>query len=522
MVRPKRAISSWPWLLATVHLLLGGLRVACVQAQAAEPVRYAMRAPAPETHVVEVVMTIPSRGLPEVEVMMPVWSPGYYRVEDYAEQLLDLAAEREDGRSLHVEVAHPNRWRVTTGGAPRVVVRYRLRCERSFVTGNWVAEDLGVLTGPSTFLRAVQAADGPHEVSFELPPSWPALATGLDPVQESGAHRYRAADYDELADGPFLAGDLEIHEFRVEGVPHLLVDVGERGSWDGERVAEDLRRMVQQSLPLWGRLPYRRYVFLNVFRRGGGGLEHASSSLLTTNAEGVATDEGYRRWLSFAAHEYFHAFNVKRLRPVELGPFDYDAPPMTASLWLAEGVTSYYGDLFLVRAGLLEPDDFLRSVSSAISQLQNAPGRLRQTLEQSSLGVWNNSNSGVAPAESTVSYYVKGQVVGFLLDAEIRRRTDGGRSLDDFMRTASQRYGGERGFTPEDIVRTAGEVSGSDMEEWFLRALRSTEELDYGPALEWYGLTLNPDAGWALQIDPDTSAAQARHFRALTVPAGGR
>jgi len=522
MARGARRISRWAVRPATALLLLGGLRVSCAHAQAAEPVTYTVRAIAPETHVVEVAMTIPSVGLAEVEVMMPVWSPGYYRVEDYAEHLRSLVAEREDGRSLPVQVVRSNRWRVTTGGAARVVVRYRLLCERSFVTGNWVSEDLGVLTGPSTFLRAAHVADGPHEVSFELPPSWPALATGLDPVPDAGAHRFRAADYDALADEPFLAGDLAIHQFLVEDVPHLLVDVGERGAWDGERVAEDLRRMVQQSLPLWGRLPYRRYAFLNVFRRGGGGLEHASSSLLTTNAEGVATDQGYRRWLSFAAHEYFHAFNVKRLRPVELGPFDYDAPPTTASLWLSEGVTSYYGDLFLVRAGLLELDDFLRSVSSAVGQLQNAPGRLLQTLEESSLGVWSNSNSGVAPAASTVSYYVKGHVVGFLLDAEIRRRTEGVRSLDDFMRTAYERYGGERGFTPDDIVQTAGEEAGGDMGEWFRRALRSTEELDYGPALEWYGLTLDSDAGWALRVDPDASAEQARHFRALTVPAGGR
>lgn len=510
------------WQPATVLLLLGGLCAPGVAAQAAEAVTYAIRVPAPQTHMAEVTMTIPSAGQAEVEVMMPVWSPGYYRVENYAQQLQDFAAEGEDGRPLPVDTVAPNRWRVRTGGAGHVVVRYRLLCERSFVTGNWVSEDLGVLTGPSTLLRAVHAANGPHEVSIDLPPSWRAVATGLDPVPGAGAHHYRADDYDAVADEPILAGDLEIHEFLVEGVPHLLVDVGERGSWDGGQVAEDLRRMIAQSLPLWGHLPYHRYVFLNVFRPGGGGLEHASSSLLTTNNDGVATEEGYRRWLSFAAHEYFHAFNVKRLRPVELGPFDYDAPPTTPSLWLSEGVTSYYGDLFLTRAGLLDPEAFLGTMSSAIRELQTAPGRLLQTLAQSSLGVWNNSNSGVAPAESTVSYYVKGEVVGFLLDAEIRRRTDGGRSLDDFMRTAYERYGGERGFTPADIVRTAGEVAGSDMAEWFRWGLRSTEELDYAPAMGWYGLTLSSDGDWALSVAAAASAAQMQHFRALTARAGGR
>ena len=172
------------------------------------------------------------------------------------------------------------------------------------------------------------------------------------------------------------------------------------------------------------------------------------------------------------SHEYFHAFNVKRLRPVELGPFDYEHPPRTSSLWIAEGFTSYYGELIVVRAGLGTTDDFLGAVSSHIEQLQNSPGRLVQSLEQSSLDVWSSGTSGVGRnRDKTVNYYVKGPIVGFLLDARIQLATAGKKSLDDVMRQAYKRYGGERGFTPDQFRQTAQEVAGVDLKEWFRKTI---------------------------------------------------
>ena len=233
----------------------------------------------------------------------------------------------------------------------------------------------------------------------------------------------------------------------------------------------------------------------------------------------MSTPERYQSWLSFAAHEYFHAFNVKRLRPVELGPFDYEESPRTSSLWLSEGVTSYFADLLVARAGLTKPGEYLASVSSAIGRLQSSPGRLLQTLEQSSIEVWSNSNSGVGAAPSTVSYYVKGQVVGFLLDARIRKATNGQRAFEDVMRLAYQRYGGERGFTPEEFRATAEEVAGVELEEWFRKALASTEELDYSEALEWFGLRFAGDGSWTLEILEDASESQRSHLQVLLTPA---
>src|SRR5262249_50829696 len=160
------------------------------------------------------------------------------------------------------------------------------------------------------------------------------------------------------------------------------------------------------------------------------------------------------------AHEYFHLFNVKRLRPIELGPFDFDRAPSTRSLWIAEGVTSYYSDLLLERAGLRTRAEYLRSISKVIADLQHAPGRLLQSVEQSSLDVWNNSNSGVTPTAATVSYYTKGHVLGLLLDAKIRRTSGGRQSLDDVMRRAYEQFGGARGYTPDDFRQVAERVAG--------------------------------------------------------------
>ena len=269
---------------------------------------------------------------------------------------------------------------------------------------------------------------------------------------------------------------------------------------------------------MWGSLPFKHYVFLLNIRPGGGGLEHMNSTLITSGPNSMKDDRSYAGWLSLVSHEYFHAFNVKRLRPVELGPFDYENPPRTPSLWISEGLTTYYGELIVCRAGLVKPEGFLQSLSSHISQLQNSPGRLLQSLEESSLNVWTNSRSGVqTDNKATVSYYVKGPVAGFLLDARVRRATGGAKSLDDVMRLAYRRYAGEKGFTPEQFVGVASEVAGTDQSDWYKHAIASAEELDYSEALDLFGLRFANDeegkASWRLEARDDATEAQKAQLK---------
>jgi predicted metalloprotease with PDZ domain len=221
------------------------------------------------------------------------------------------------------------------------------------------------------------------------------------------------------------------------------------------------------------------------------------------------------------SHEYFHAFNVKRLRPVDLGPFDYEHAPRTPSLWISEGLTTYYGNLLASRGGLGTPDDVMSSLSEDITSLQNSPGRLKQTLAQSSLDIFSTGGSGVGgDSTKVVSYYVKGFIVGFLLDERIQRATGGTKSLDDVMRLAYTRYGGARGFTPEEFVATASEVAGRNLRPWFRRAVESTEELDYDEALQWYGLRFGPgrERAWTLEMRANATPVQRARWKKLTAP----
>jgi predicted metalloprotease with PDZ domain len=502
--------------LAVCALLAGPLDPILLGQRAAtlDPIQYTFRVVDAAKHIAEVEARIPTAGQAAIELMMPVWTPGYYVVEDYAGRVQDLTARSADGSPLDATKPKANRWRIQTNGTPTVILTYKLLCQGRSVTSNWVDANLGVINGGAAFITIAERARRPHDITIDLPHTWKASASGLEPAGRQ-PNRYRAEDFDTLVDSPIVAGDLDVQEFTVDGSTHVLVDAGDRSQWDGTRAVDDLEKMVRETRDFWGGLPFKRYVFLNVIRQGGGGLEHVNSTLLTTSPRLTAPTKG---WLGFVAHEYFHAFNVKRLRPVELGPFDYENPPTTTSLWLSEGGTTYFAQLMLVRAGVITPEDFLDSMSSAIASLQKSPGRLLQSLEQSSAEVWNNSNSGVGAKPTTVSYYVKGNVVSFLLDAHIRRVTNGKRSLDGVMRLAMKRYGGERGFTADELRKAVEEVAGHPMKPWFTRAIGSARELEYGEMLGWYGLRFSAAAGapgWQLEPRPRATADQRRHFDAL-------
>ncbi len=480
-----------------------------------------------EAHVVDVSVSVPTEKKETIELMMAVWSPGYYHVDDYANQVQSLVAKTVDGKDLTLQRTAKNRWRIAAGGVPTVVVSYRLLCNQRSVTTNWVGPDLAVLNGPATFVTLIEKARRPHEVRLELPSSWQQSQTALPPAPDGLPNHYRAEDYDTLADSPIVAGNPTVYRFDVEGSEHVLVDLGDVGNWNGQRARADLAKIALENRRFWGSLPFKKYVFLNVFRPGGGGLEHRDSCLLSSNSRFGATPEGYLHWLEFVGHEYHHAFNVKRLRPVELGPFDYEHPPRTGGLWVSEGITTYYGELLTIRAGFGTGQDFLTMMSGHIRELQSTPGRKVQTLEQSSLNVWATSASGIGMGGSKtgVSFYTKGPVVAFLLDARIRRATAGRKSLDDAMRLAYARHSGSRGFTPDEFRLAIEQGSGLLLGDWLGKALSTTEELNYAEALFWYGLqfqqSADPAKTWTLEPRPDATEAQKTQLRSLFKPSQG-
>jgi predicted metalloprotease with PDZ domain len=515
------------WMLSVVPLVMLIGRVGpgprAGFARAVEPITYDVKFPAPRQHRAEIEAVYPTDGRAAIELMMPVWTPGFYRVENHAGKVQDLAARRPDGQALRAEQLKKNRWSISTGGAKKIRVRYKLRCDSRSVTTNWVGEDMAVLNGAATFITLAENRPRPHDVRLELAANWKQSMTGLDAAPGARAHHYRAADYDTLVDSPILLGNLGVHEFDVAGSKHVVVHAGDFAGWDGKRAVADLKKLVAEHRRMWGFLPFKRYVFLCVFRPGGGGLEHRSSTLVTTSATSMRTPASYVRWLVFVSHEYFHAFNAKRLRPVELGPFNYEKEPRTAGLWVAEGLTCYYDALLTTRAGLAAHGDFLARLSGNIDRLQKTPGRLVQTLEQASLDVWTSSFSGIGGGSKTVSYYVKGPVVAFLLDAKIRAASKGTKTLDDVMKLAYSRYSGAKGFTPEQFRQTTEQVAGVDLRAWFKKTVRSTEELDYAQALDWFGLRFAPGEAkpktWRLEIRADATEAQRGRLKTWLGPA---
>ena len=443
---------------------------------------------------------------------MAVWTP--YVIREYAKNLEAVTARTADGRALAIDKSRKNRWRVETAGADPVIVSYRVYCHVMGVQDNWVDDEFALLNGAPTFLTLADHAARAHDVHVVLPPAWKTTATGMPPVSGE-PHHYRAPDYETLVDSPIVAGNPAVHEFTVDGKPHYLVDVGEDGVFDGARAAGDLARIVREDARLWGGLPYDKYLFLNMLTGAGGGMEHSNSTALMSDRWNTRTRRNYLRWLDLASHEFFHAWNVKRLRPAELTPGEYETEPYTTSLGIAEGFTSYYAPLMVRRAGLSTEEELLASLSRTIRELQTTPGRLVESLSQSSFDTWikfyrPDENSG----NTAISYYTKGAVAGFLLDAHVRAATGGAKSLDDVMRVALARNPTGGGYTPAAFRAAASEIAGTDLSAWFARVFDSTAELDYQEALDWFGLRF--------AVEPPASGGQQAWLGADTKVEDGR
>jgi predicted metalloprotease with PDZ domain len=495
-----------------------------------EPYRYTVQFPAPITHYAEVEALFPSDGASSLDLFMAVWTPGSYLVREYARHIEKLTAFDEKDNALTIRKTRKNRWSIETTGLSLVRVGYRVYCREMSVRTNWVDERFALLQGAATYLSVQGKQQRAHEITLILPPGWSRTVTGLT---EIGTHRYTAPDYDTLVDSPILAGNPSVYEFDVDGKKHLFANDGEDGIWDGPRSVGDVEKIVRRTQAMWGSLPYDRYVFLNVLLESGarGGLEHKNSCCVMTSRYAGRTRGSYVWWLELVSHEYFHVWNVKRLRPVELGPFDYENENYTRALWIAEGFTEYYGRLILARAGLVTREEYLNGagsgdkpggLSGVIETLQTTPGRLSQPVELSSFDAWIKA---YRPDENSIntaiSYYTKGAVIAFLLDAKVRMATGGAKSLDDVMRLAYERFSGDRGFDVAGFKSAAEAVAGIDLGEWFRRAVETTEELHYDDALSCFGLRfrtaqkVNPKAWTGM-----TTKTESGRLVVATVPRG--
>ena len=482
-------------VVAALVLLCGGE----AYAQTLEPISYTVSFPAPHTHYVEIEASFPTEGKTQIELMMAVWTPGSYLIREYERNVEALTAADQARVPLTVEKTRKNRWRISTNGARTVWIRYRVYAHEMSVRTNWVDDEFALINGAPTFITLVESPSRRvHHVRVMLPRTWTRSVSGM--TAGPADNTYIAPDYDTLVDSPIVAGSPSVYEFSVGGKPHYLVNFRERGVWNGPQAASDLAKIAETIARFWGDVPFDRFYFLNIIGSAKNGLEHRNATVMNIPLDATSTRDGYLDWLNLASHEYFHAWSGKRLRPVELGPFDYENEVYTRALWFVEGITDYYADLFLARSGVATRDEYLDILSEQIRSLQTTPGRLEQSVEQASYDAWiKYYRSDENTPNTSISYYVKGAVIGFLLDADIRRLTAGSKSLDDVMRALFVKFSGERGFSGADVRSVVADVVGAtharEVRAWLDRALETTTELDYADATNWLGLRITPPAG---------------------------
>jgi predicted metalloprotease with PDZ domain len=501
-------------LLTLLFLLFPSL--AAAQITAPPEISFTVAMSRPHTHLFDVEIAIKrASNAPapdQQQLVMPVWTPGSYLVREFERNVQDFNATDAAGQPLKWEKINKDTWRVMTDGAHEWRATYRVYANELSVRTSELNSNHAFWNNANLLMYLDGFLKLPSTIRVLAPDVW-KVATGL-PGVPGQRNTFRAENFDILYDSPFEASNFKSLLFNVKGVAHRMVIDG-AGNYDPERMRRDVQKIVETEVELMGgEVPYRDYTFiLHLRQNGGGGLEHLNSTALgyprfgfriargdrATSAGPNTNDQSerdYRSFLSLVSHEFFHLWNVKRIRPDALGPFDYTQENYTKLLWVAEGITDYYADITLRRAGLISEPDFLNATARALQSLQNTPGRLVQSAEESSFDAWikyyrQDENS----INSQVSYYDKGAILGMLLDLEIRKRSSGRKSLDDVMRYLyTEFFKKERNYTPADFQKAAELMAGSSLEEFFARYVRGKDELDYNGALSAAGLRLDTGA----------------------------
>jgi predicted metalloprotease with PDZ domain len=438
-------------------------------------------------------------------VSLPAWIPGSYMIRDFARHVVALSASSQ-GAAIGLRKLDKSSWRAAPAEG-ELRLRAEIYAGDPSVRGASLDLRHGFFNGSCVFLRVhgreqdrcvvhVSPGEHPSMAGWQLATTLRRLTGG---TYDFGA--FEAGGFEELIDHPVLMGEIGITEFDAAGVPHALVVAG-RHDADLERVRRDLATLCAWQIEFFGRpAPMPRYLFLlRLMTEGFGGLEHHASSALVCHRRDLAVPgkaaagKDYRRFLGLASHEYFHLWNVKRIRPAELDRCGLDREAYTRQLWIFEGITSYYDDLALLRSGLVSIPEYLEMLGRTLTQVYRATGRRRQTLEEASFDAWIKF---YRPDENTpnaqVSYYAKGAMVALALDLEIRLRSEGRRSLDDVMRLLWQTYGREGGQAlPEGAFEElAAEVTGLDLGEFFRQNVRGTVDPPVGILLAQFGVRLH-------------------------------
>ena len=455
-----------------------------------DSIRYNVSMLRANAHYFDVTMEIPVTG-GELRLSMPAWTPGHYRIEDYARNVTEVkASDMASGVQLDVVKVGKSTWSVALSGSKKVKVEYPVYAFSYTDTASYVDGVHALINGTSVFLYAEGMKESPVSLKIAPRPEWKAVATGLE---KTGDWEFAAPDYDVLVDSPIEVGSQEVRSFETGGIKYEVSMFGD-APIDREKFVGDIRKIVESTTPIFGHVPYKRYVFMVYFNdTAGGGLEHLNSTVCFIPRFRLVPREEYDLMMGIFSHEFFHAWNVKRMKPVGLGPFDYSGEVHTKSLWIAEGVTSYYDDLILRRAGIYSVEEYLDAFAINVNMMKPLPGARRQSAEEASFDTWIKF---YRPDENspnvTESYYTQGAVIGWMLDMVIRRASNGGKTLDQVMRKV---YGDSfqkenRGYTDAEFESACVELGGQEAKRVFESRVKGKDEVDYDRYLGYAGLRL--------------------------------
>ena len=475
-------------------------------------ISYTIAAKDPATHMFQVTMTIEAPAAEGQVLVLPAWIPGSYMIREFSRNIVQIRAEAS-GQPVELSKLDKHSWQAAPCKG-KLTVHYEVYAWDLSVRAAHLDQTHGFFNGTSVFLRAVGQEGEPHVVDIQRPAHEAAakwrVATALKELKARryGFGTYVAQDYDELIDSPVEMGTFEMASFKALGVQHDVVFTGRVPNLDIARVCADLKQICETQIaffePRTKKAPMDRYVFMTmVVGDGYGGLEHRASTALfcsradlpTSAQKGKEPSEGYMKFLGLCSHEYFHTWNVKRIKPAVFAPYDYQAENYTPLLWLFEGFTSYYDDLMLVRAGLLSEEGYFKMLGKTVGAVLRGSGRTKQSVADSSFDAWGkyyrqDENS----PNAIVSYYAKGSLIGLGLDLTIRAKTNGKRSLDDIMRALWQKFGRDfyngkpRGVTPEEVEALFDNVAGFKLKTFFDKYIRGTEDVPLAKLLPQFGV----------------------------------
>jgi len=479
---------------ALFSLILFFMNINTSNAVTLAKISYNVTFPEVQAHYVDIEMNIEHLNQSTLVLKMPVWTPGSYLVREFAKSVESFTVST-NGKEIPFVKTRKNWWSINTKGLNHVTIKYKVYCFEVSVRTAFVDISHAFLSTSGIFMYPEGMLNQPSTIHIVPFGGWDKVSTSLDMVNND-PFTVHAPNYDILFDSPIEVGNQDVFGFDAAGVHYQFAMYG-GGNYDKEKLKVDVAKIVEQETAVYGENPNKHYVFIvhNYFR--GGGLEHLSSTVLGASRDAYGTPRGYQNFLSLVAHEHFHLWNVKRLRPIALGPFDYDNENYTTDLWIAEGFTAYYEDIILRHAKLIDADNYLGVMANDINQVENTPGKKVQNIADASYDAWikayrptENSNN------STISYYSKGSVAAMLLDLEIINDSQTKYSLDDVMKYMYHEYYKilKRGYTDAEFKKGLEKFAGKNLDDFYKKYVYGVADVDYNKYLGYAGYQLTDEA----------------------------